>query len=160
MGFNGKQSSGYSKPGGHRQSVPTKPANLPNGYLAKGYMDSDGEYDIAYIDNMAEAIGKQLANPDSEGNTASSKVRAYFDIVEATHHQFVNKGITDNAVRSQLATLKARAHNAMSKNTASKLFKDFITNNVDLVIKSSKEDLATNLTGFKQHFEAVVCYMH
>lgn len=149
-------SGGYS--GDRRTQTPAPPAKLPDNYLVSGYYTSDNEYDISYVTDKAESIGVALAN--SVEKTANSKVRAYFDAVEMTHRQLMTNGITAGQARTSLATLKARVSNTEAKGNASKLFKDFITKNVDLVIKSDIKDLAHNLTGFKQHFEAVVCYMH
>lgn len=156
-GYNGGRQGG-SRPA---QPATKTPASLPKDYLKNGYKAAGSdEHDVVYITDMAESIGKQLADVNSTGNTSTSKVRAYFDIVESIHHQLTTKGITDNNAIVSLATLKARVNNSWSKGNASKLFKDFIDKNVDQVIKSPISDLKFNLTGFKLHFEAVVCYMH
>lgn len=158
--FGGKPGGYGGKPGFKSQPVAKTPANLPKDYLQNGYKDDANGYEVEYITTIAQNIGSQLADTNSSGNTASSKVRAYFDIVESVHSQFATKKITANSVMISLATLKARVNNVYSKGNASKLFKDFIDKNVDQVIKSPVSELAFNLTGFKLHFEAVLCYMH
>ena len=160
--YRGQKFNSGGKPGFKTapQKPPMKAASLPTDYLNTGYLDKDGGYNVDYITDIAENIGKQLSDTTSAGNTATSKVRAYFDIVESTHHQLVSKGINVNQAITTLATLKARVNNSTAKGNSSKLFKDFIDKNVDTVIKSSKDGIITNLTGFKQHFEAVICYMH
>lgn len=139
-----------------RDSKPVQ-AFLPNGYLDNGYMDESGYIDIRYITDFAKQIGHDFGN---DKRTGVSKIRSFYDNVTNNLTDCAYGNMPWQSIRNNIAILKARANNRFTKGTASKLFLDFISKNTDVVIKSKTEDeFKSNLRAFKDHFEAVICYM-
>lgn len=132
-------------------------ASILAGYLDNGYNDADGVMDIKLVTTIAEQIGKSLG---SDGVTGVSKIRSFYDEVTSILTDCTYGNTKWTTSRNKLAMLKARANTRFEKGTASKLFLDFISKNVTLVTKSKDEgEFKSNLRNFKDHFEAVVCYM-
>lgn len=132
-------------------------ASIPVDYLKNGYKDASGVLDIKLLTTQAEQLGKSLG---ADGKTGVSKIRSFYDEVTdcMTDCAYGNKKWTE--VRNKLALLKARANTRFEKGTASKLFLDFISKNVQVVTSSKTEsEFRENLANFKDHFEAVVCYL-
>lgn len=140
---------------GNRENRPE--ATLPSDYLVNGYTDNTGVLDIKYITEYAESIGRDLGN---DRKTGVSKIRSYYDEVISDLTDCTYSDIQWTSVRNRVAMLKARANNRVTKGTASKLFFNFISKNVDTVVRSKTEaEFKENLANFKDHFEAVVCYL-
>lgn len=132
-------------------------ASIPVDYLKDGYKDTSGVLDIKLLTTQAEQLGKSLG---ADGKTGVSKIRSFYDEVTdcMTDCVYGNKKWTE--VRNKLALLKARANTRFEKGTASKLFLDFISKNMQVVTSSKTEsEFRENLANFKDHFEAVVCYL-
>lgn len=130
---------------------------LPVDYLKNGYTDESGELDIKLLTSQAEHIGKALGD---DGTTSVSKIRSFYDSVTSCLTDITYEDAKWTMVRNNISLLKARANARFEKGTASRLFLDFISKNVDLVTESKSEDaFRHSLRNFKDHFEAVVCYL-
>lgn len=131
--------------------------SIPADYLKNGYKDASGVLDIKLLTTQAEQLGKGLG---SDGKTGVSKIRSFYDEVTSCLTDCTYGDIKWTAVRNKLGLLKARANTRFEKGTASKLFLDFISKNVNTVIEAkTEEEFKENLANFKDHFEAVVCYL-
>lgn len=131
--------------------------SIPADYLKSGYKDASGVLDIKLLTTQAEQLGKGLG---SDGKTGVSKIRSFYDEVTSYLTDCTYGDIKWTAVRNKLGLLKARANTRFEKGTASKLFLDFISKNVTTVIEAkTEEEFKENLANFKDHFEAVVCYL-
>ena len=149
----GNQSKGFSGKGSNTGVR----ASIPAGYLENGYNGADGVMDIKLITSIAEQIGKSLGN---DSLTGVSKIRSFYDEVTSILTDCTYGETKWTIARNNLAMLKARANVRFEKGTASKLFLDFISKNVTLVTNSKDEtEFKSNLRNFKDHFEAVVCYL-
>lgn len=131
--------------------------SIPEDYLKNGYKDASGVLDIKLLTTQAEQLGKGLG---SDGKTGVSKIRSFYDEVTSCLTDCTYGDMKWTAVRNKLGLLKARANTRFEKGTASKLFLDFISKNVNTVIEAkTEEEFKENLANFKDHFEAVVCYL-
>lgn len=131
--------------------------SIPADYLKNGYKDASGVLDIKLLTTQAEQLGKGLG---SDGKTGVSKIRSFYDEVTSCLTDCTYGDMKWTAVRNKLGLLKARANTRFEKGTASKLFLDFISKNVNTVIEAkTEEEFKENLANFKDHFEAVVCYL-
>lgn len=131
--------------------------SIPADYLKNGYKDASGVLDIKLLTTQAEQLGKGLG---SDGKTGVSKIRGFYDEVIRCLTDCTYGDMKWTAVRNKLGLLKARANIRFEKGTASKLFLDFISKNVNTVIEAkTEEEFKENLANFKDHFEAVVCYL-
>lgn len=132
-------------------------ASIPVDYLKNGYKDASGVLDIKLLTTQAEQLGKSLG---ADGKTGVSKIRSFYDEVIRCLTDCTYGDMKWTAVRNKLGLLKARANTRFVKGTASKLFLDFISKNVNTVIEAkTEEEFKENLANFKDHFEAVVCYL-
>lgn len=174
MAYNDYRGSSGSRPGstvagnrgasGHGASSSNRPNNtapvrisIPADYLKDGYTDESGVLDIKLLTTQAEQLGKGLG---SDGKTGVSKIRSFYDEVTSYLTDCTYGDIQWKVIRNKLGLLKARANTRFEKGTASKLFLDFISKNVDTVIKAKTEkEFKESLANFKDHFEAVVCYL-
>lgn len=144
-----------SRGGFNRDSKPEfKAPTFPNGYLKNAYLDDKGERDVRYITEYALSIGKDFS---ADQSTGKSKIRAYFDSVNAIKEAVFSQSITENTAIIRLAQLKSRVIDRVAKGNASKFFSDFINKNIDVVI-SDPRMFKDRLLHFRDHFEAVVCY--
>lgn len=131
--------------------------SIPEDYLKNGYKDASGVLDIKLLTTQAEQLGKGLG---SDGKTGVSKIRGFYDEVIRCLTDCTYGDMKWTAVRNKLGLLKARANIRFEKGTASKLFLDFISKNVNTVIEAkTEEEFKESLANFKDHFEAVVCYL-
>lgn len=131
--------------------------SIPEDYLKHGYKDASGVLDIKLLTTQAEQLGKGLG---SDSKTGVSKIRGFYDEVIRCLTDCTYGDMKWTAVRNKLGLLKARANIRFEKGTASKLFLDFISKNVNTVIEAkTEEEFKENLANFKDHFEAVVCYL-
>lgn len=131
--------------------------SIPVDYLKNGYKDASGVLDIKLLTTQAEQLGKSLG---ADGKTGVSKIRSFYDEVIRCLTDCTYGDMKWTAVRNKLGLLKARANTRFVKGTASKLFLDFISKNVNTVIEAkTEEEFKENLANFKDHFEAVVCYL-
>lgn len=147
----------YNNRGGfnHRDSRPEpKVLAFPDGYLKNAYLDETGDRDIRYLTSFAVSIGKSFGDDDKTGK---SKIRSYFNSVNAIKEALFAKAINENTAMIQLAQLKSRVVDRVAKGNASKFFSDFINKNIDVVV-SDKALFKDRLMSFRDHFEAVVCY--
>lgn len=160
-GFNRGNNRGAGGNTGNRRDDRSNDApvrvSIPADYLKNGYKDASGVLDIKLLTTQAEQLGKGLG---SDGKTGVSKIRSFYDEVTSCLTDCTYGDIKWTAVRNKLGLLKARANTRFEKGTASKLFLDFISKNVNTVIEAkTEEEFKENLANFKDHFEAVVCYL-
>ena len=156
-GFNGsgnKSNFGGNGSGGNGGTV----VSLPVGYLANGYRKADGSDDLDYILKFAKDIGTKLTN---DRTTGVSKIRSYYDTVVTCKEAMYNGMMDVATAKKRISKLIPNIHSRFDKGTASALFRDFITENVNYVVYKSNDDaeFKRNLTDFCDHFEAVVCYI-
>ena len=160
-GFNRGNNRGAGGNTGNRRDDRSNDApvrvSIPADYLKNGYKDASGVLDIKLLTTQAEQLGKGLG---SDGKTGVSKIRSFYDEVTSCLTDCTYGDMKWTAVRNKLGLLKARANTRFEKGTASKLFLDFISKNVNTVIEAkTEEEFKENLANFKDHFEAVVCYL-
>ena len=132
-------------------------AYIPVDYLKGGYRDDTGVLDIKLITTQAEQLGKAIGN---DGKTGASKIRSFYDEVTSVLTDCSYGGMKWTQARNKIAILRGRANTRFEKGTASKVFLEFISKNVNIVIESKAEkEFIENLSYFKDHFEAVICYL-
>jgi len=142
-----------SEPRG-RGIVPTRDwrqytPGLPPGYLKNGYFDQNGNPLPEIIIEWPRHIAAQL----SGARMAPAQLRNFFGEVRRIEGQ-LSAGQNFEALRGRILQLDAYAANAVKKDNAPLLFKQFIEQNLKWVVKDKK----SFLRGFLPHFESVVAY--
>ena len=115
---------------------------LPEGYLANGYMNQDGEPDYKYVQNIAKEIAKKLAP------MKQSTFYQLYQRVEYTKFLDLNKRIFE------INRLVPVAANLVSHGKAPEILLDFLEANI-AVIKTVEDWIY-----FRYHMEAICAYMH
>jgi len=122
---------------------------LPPGYLKNGYFDENG-----YI--LAEAIiewPRYLASWLDSAGMASTQLRNFFREARLIEGQ-LEAGQNFEALRGRILQLDAFAANAVKRDNAPHLFKQFMEQN----LKWATKDKKWFLKGFIPHFESIVAY--
>jgi len=127
------------------------PARLPQGYLREGYFDAKGNLRPEVITDLAEEAARALGN--ARPGMASTQLRRFYNKTRFIK-QKLDTGTPWDKVVSDIHSLKRDAANAVGKENAPRIFKDFIDVNVQLAVQN-KESF---IRGFLQHFESVVAY--
>jgi len=123
-------------------------SKLPDGYLAKGYFDEDGNLHPELMDEIAQEIAKSFG---SSGLT-QHQIRAFFSHARDAEERL--KVVPDfNAALPGIKKLKVLAHDRATRagNPLPEIFVQFIDANIN-AIKTEKDFCQ----GFMPHFEAVV----
>lgn len=137
-----------------RDSRPPPP-QLPEGYLREGYFDEKGNIRCDLISRMAEEVAERLGN----AGVTSAQLRRFFGQVRVIERLL--QQTTFGEVCPQILSLKAKAANYVGRGSSNEersrreVFKRFIDQNVDLIIKSPEKGFNK---GFVPHFESVVAY--
>lgn len=114
---------------------------LPEGYLANGYVNQDGEPDVRYVTDMAKEIAKKL--------TPMKQLTFYQMYEQLEYYKFsdLNKKIFE------VNKLVPLAANLVSHGKAPEILLDFIEANIAAI--KTVEDWVY----FRYHMEAICCYM-
>lgn len=122
--------------------------NLPEGYLANGYFDKNGNLREEFVTRWAEEIAKKLGRvtPDMKKH----QLRRFYNHVKSLERK-MNLSNYDS-INKDLKLLISYAASAAfaTPPKVPKLFEDFIRKNLELV-KDSK-----TFKAFLNHFEAIV----
>jgi len=122
---------------------------LPPDYLKNGYFDQDGNPLPEIIIDWPRRIAAQLDG----ARMAPAQLRNFFSEVRRIEGQ-LSAGQNFEALRGRILQLDAYAANAVKKDNAPPLFKQFIEQNLKWAVKDKK----SFLEGFMPHFESVVAY--
>ena len=140
---------GGSSPPYREGASPQQPLRLPEGYLAQGYFDANGYIHPQVVVDWPRDIARKL----NEAHLETSQLRKFFS--EARHIEGqLNAGKEFAALRGRILKLDAYAADALKKNNAPPLFKQFIEQN----LKWAADNKKSFLDGFIPHFENVVAY--
>jgi len=124
---------------------------LPEDYLKNGYFDENGNVLPEVIIAWPRDIATKLANARPE--MKSAQLRNFFGEARRIEGQ-LSAGQDFAALQSRILQLDAYAANAVKKDNAPSLFKQFIEHNV----KWARRDQKSFIKGFIPHFECVVAY--
>lgn len=139
------QNNSSFKSQNNRRVETEESGKLPVGYLKAGTTNS-----VEYVTTMAELVAKELAK--GKNHISAGKLRSYYDIVEKQSKQ-VECGFVDivDAIIS-VNELIAVATKDIKKENITKVFLDFLKENIKLV----KDEIT--LKYFARHFKAVICF--
>lgn len=122
---------------------------LPPQYLKNGYFDQKGNQLPEIIIEWPRHIAMEL----DHARMAPAQLRNFFSEARRIEGQ-LNAGQDFEALRARILQLDAYAANAVKKENAPPLFKQFIEENMKWAAKDKK----SFLKGFIPHFESVVAY--
>lgn len=131
------------------RSLTQQRLGLPPNYLKNGYFDQNGNPLPEIIIEWPQHIAAQL----DSARMAPSQLRNFFSEVRRIEGQ-LSAGQNFEALRGRILQLDAYAANAVKKDNAPLLFKQFIEQNSKWAAKDKK----SFLKGFMPHFESVVAY--
>ncbi|MFC1968563.1 type III-A CRISPR-associated protein Csm2 [Chloroflexota bacterium] len=128
---------------------PSQPS-LPQGYLKDGYFDKDGNI----LDDVITRWPQHLANtfPGSRPPLKIAQLRNFYREVRRQEGRLTS-GIPFASLRTEILKLDSHAQNALKKNNAPVLFRNFIGQNVRLASMDEK-----SFKAFVTHFECIVGY--
>lgn len=148
--------TGSSQPGrptfGPGRDTFQPPAELPSGYLAKGYFDEKGNCWPQVIQDWPRQISHSLDQSRPQMKTAQLRGRFFTEVRRLETK--LKAGRNFDAIRPELLKIGAFAEQAVNKKKVPLLFKQFIDANLRLATKGEKEFT----DGFVNHFECVVAY--
>ena len=125
-----------------------QPAGLPQDYLKRGYFDNADNLLPEVIVDWPKDIASKLAS-----DMKTAQLRRFFDEARRIERKFtVVKDFS--SLRPEILKLNAYAADAVKKNKAPLLFRDFIECN----LRWASKDGRSYLKGFIPHFECVVAY--
>ena len=124
-------------------------SSLPKGYLENGYFDDAGQILPYVIVDWPRSIA---ANLDRDG-LKHAQLRNFFKEARSIENQ-LKAGGEFESLRGRILKLDAFAANAVKKDNAPWLFKQFIENNLKWASRSKKD----YVDGFINHFECIVGY--
>ncbi len=125
-------------------------ASLPQGYLQDGYFDKNGNT----LDEVITLWPQQLAKVFHESipQLKTTQLRKFFQ--EVRHQQGrLTTGLPFESVRTEILKLDSYAANALKKNNAPILFRNFVGQNIRFATKDEK-----SFKVFVTHFECIVGY--
>lgn len=141
---------------------PSVVSQLPEGYLAKGYLDNGN-----IMAELVTTIPEEIAKAFGVGGVTSTQLRRFFNkakLVEQRLETETKRGVgveeAFNSVIAEILELKQHAANSAGKAQNEKekkgleLLKQFIDLSVDEAVKSE----AAFRKGFLLHFQGVVAY--
>ena len=128
-----------------------QPPGLPQGYLRDGYFDAEQRLRPGVITDLAEEVARILGN--ARPPMTSNQLRRFYTKTRFIK-QKLDSGIPWEKVVSDIHSLKRDAADAVGKEKAPHVFKDFIDVNVQHAVKG-KDSFEK---GFLEHFQSVVAY--
>lgn len=143
-GYNNRSNNQRYSGGGNNGN-----AELPDGYLAKGYYkDSDKkilypEYIITYPKEIVRELKDNTKNK-------SSQLRRYYEYTVRIKDRLRQTNATFQEMESEIGRLIPFAEYALNRNKVTFYFKKFIEKNVNS-IRDEKDFMA-----FAKHFEAII----
>lgn len=145
---------GMAFPGPRGNPRPYQPGHtrlgLPQDYLKNGYFDGKGNLLTELIVEWPKKIA--LALYDSGHGLKPAQLRKFFAEVRLIEGQ-IYAGKSYDTVKARIQKLEAYANDAVKKDNAPQLFKEFFEINVKWAAKDEKSFLA-----FVDHFECIVAY--
>ncbi len=142
----------YNRPpfqSGNRPDFASQPS-LPQGYLKDGYFDKNGNVLPEVIIEWPKGLANAFHTSHPQLKTA--QLRKFFQEVRRQEGRLTS-GITFTSLKAEILKLDSHAQNALKKNNAPLLFRNFIEQNVKLAAKDEK-----SFKAFVTHFECVVGY--
>ncbi len=128
------------------------PPGLPQGYLANGYFDENGNLYPEVIQKWPMEIARAFRQSRPQLNT--TQLRRFFNKVCDIKLR-LDAGQSFDSLKEQIYTLGPMAAASVGRETAPQIFKDFIDQNVQLATQSSNH----LRRGFKTHFESIIAYV-
>lgn len=105
------------------------------------------------VKDLAELLSRE-SNDKSKNPIEKNQMRKFYDSFLKIYS---NKSSSIDSKKIQLLMLKAQAEYSERRLKISD-FKVFISNRIELVVKSDDKSFANNLNALKLHFEALVGY--
>ena len=124
--------------------------SLPPGYLKDGYFDKSGNVFEEVIIQWPQNLAKTFS--ESRPQLKYAQLRKFFQEVRRQESR-LESGISFATVKTEIQKLDSHAQNALKKNNAPALFRNFIEQNVKLAAKDEK-----SFKAFVTHFECIVGY--
>jgi len=125
-------------------------SSLPVGYLKDGYFDKNDNILDEVIMQWPQHLAKVFH--ESRPQLKTTQLRRFFH--EARRQEArLTSGIPFTSIRTEIQKLDSYAENALKKNNAPVLFRNFIGQNVRLAVKGEK-----SFRAFVTHFECIVGY--
>lgn len=132
------------------RAYPSSAVGLPQGYLEKGYFDTNGNALPEVIQKWPEELARVL---HGEGLT-STQLRRFFNRARNLESQ-AKAGQPFDRLKEEILSLKVLAAAAVGRKAAPELFKQFMDKNIELAVKSPEGFKR----GFMMHFQSVVAYV-
>lgn len=151
--YSGGRSNGGKS---YQQKGNNSKVQLPQGYLAGGYYDGEGEERVLkkeYIVRYSKEIASGLEKEGGRSKNKRSQIRKYYAYCLRIQRILQQKKAPFDEVEAKLDFLSPLVSYAYSRGKTSELFKSFIEKNLSQI--HSKEEL----NAFIMHFEAVVAYL-
>jgi CRISPR type III-A-associated protein Csm2 len=124
--------------------------SLPQGYLKDGYFDKNGNVLEEVVIQWPQQLAKSFF--ESRPQLKAAQLRKFFQEVRRQEGRLAS-GIPFASVKTEIQKLDSHAQNALKKNNAPVLFRNFIEQNVKLAAKDEK-----SFKAFVTHFECIVGY--
>jgi len=124
--------------------------SLPQGYLKDGYFDKNGNVLQEVVIEWPQHLAKSFY--DSRPPLKTAQLRRFFQVVRHQEGRLAS-GIPFASVKTEIQKLDSHAQNALKRNNAPLLFRNFIEQNVKLAAKDEK-----SFKAFVTHFECIVGY--
>ena len=124
-----------------KTTITIENADFPKGYLAYGYDTAEGKCDFRYVDSYAIEIAAKLAPMNKELFRSF-----YYEVDLAARNPIDQK-------QKLLHQLVASAYARVLRNQAPEFFYVFMQRNADVVTDN------TSYNDFRDHMEAIYCYM-
>ena len=121
---------------------------LPKGYIENGYFDKNG-YALA---QLIIDWPKEIANNLQYG-METAQLRRFFGEARRIERK-IKAGVSFSSMVPDILRLEPYAADAVKKNKAPLLFRQFIEQN----LKWARKDEKSFLKGFMPHFESIVAY--
>lgn len=122
-------------------------AGLPNGYLEKGYFDSEGKLYEELLTDMASNVAKSFGK-----NMKNNQLRRFYQHAKVADNGY-NYHNDERKLINDIKALDSFVAEAKGKDKVPQVFYDYINKNIKQ-IKTIKEVRK----GFIPHFQAVVAY--
>jgi CRISPR/Cas system CSM-associated protein Csm2 small subunit len=128
---------------------PSQPL-LPPGYLKGGYFDKNGNILEEVIIQWPQHLAKVFH--ESRPQLKTAQLRKFFQEVRHQEGRLAS-GIAFASLKTEILKLDSYAFNALKKNNAPILFRNFIEQNIKFAVMDEK-----SFKAFVTHFECIVGY--
>ena len=151
---------GYGRGQGDRRS-----SDLPEAYLADGYLDDKGHLRREIFIEWPEGVTDALTDFSAKPKASKNSMRAFYSMLRMAKTQFdAQRGDPAKAwgeAKTQLYKLRVAAEYQSTRKVISPLCQKFLFRNIDTVLDRGKtsEEFAKNFNAFVEHFQAVIAYL-